>query len=160
MAVAAVCVAAIMLVVVYDAIGRYLFGAPLQWAFDLVSNFLMVGAAYLALSGTFQRGDHISINLLHSKLPPRWRAGVDIVCSLLAVALFGAITYGTGLHVVEAWQGREFFPGVVMWPVWLSYLPIPIGTAMLVLRLLHHCVTLARQGEDPFVAPEGEGAVE
>jgi TRAP-type C4-dicarboxylate transport system permease small subunit len=160
MALAGTCVAAIMLVVVYDAIGRYLFGTPLQWAFDVVSNFLMVGAAYLALSGTFQRGDHISINLLHSKLPLRWRARVDIVCSLLAVLLFGAIAWGTGEHALEAYLGKEFFPGVVMWPVWLSFLPIPIGCAMLVLRLLHHCATLLRLGEDPFVAAEGEGAVE
>jgi TRAP-type C4-dicarboxylate transport system permease small subunit len=85
---------------------------------------------------------------------------VDIVCSLLAAVLFAAIAYGTGAHAVEAYRGKEFLPGVVMWPVWLSYLPIPIGAAMLVLRLLHHCVTLARQGEDPFVAAEGEGAVE
>jgi TRAP-type C4-dicarboxylate transport system permease small subunit len=160
MVVAGVCVIAIMLIVVYDAIGRYLFGSPLQWAFDVVSNFLMVGAAYLALSGTFQRGDHISIKLLHSNLSRPWRAGVDITCSLLAIALFGAIAYGTGTHALDAYRGKEFLPGVIMWPVWLSYLPIPIGTAILVLRLLHHCVTLLRQGEDSFVAAEGEGAVE
>jgi TRAP-type C4-dicarboxylate transport system permease small subunit len=160
MALAGLCVVAIMLVVVCDAAGRYLFNSPLQWSFDVVSNFLMVGAAYLAVAGTFQRGDHININLLHSKLPRRWQVAVDIACSVLAVALFAAVAYGTAQHAVQAYRDKEFFPGVIMWPVWLSYLAIPIGTALLVLRLLHHCVTLLRHGDDPFVSNEGEGVVE
>lgn len=160
MAVAGLCVVAMMLIVCHDGVGRYLFGTPLQWAFDVVTYYLLVTAAYLALSSTYQQGDHISIGLIQAMLPRRVRVGANIVCSLLAVVLFGAIAYATGMHAVEAYQGKEFLPGIIMWPAWLSILPIPIGTALLVLRLLHHSIMLARQGDDPFVMSEGEGAME
>ena len=159
-AVAGLCVLSMMAIVCYDAIGRYIFNSPLQWAFDVVSNYLMVGASYLALSATFQRGDHINVNIVHSMLPPRLRLSVDILCSLLTAALFAAITYASAAHAIDAYRGKEFLPGVVMWPVWLSYAPIPVGTGLFVLRLLHHSFTLVRRGADPFVMTEGEGGFE
>lgn len=151
MAVAIVCVASIMLIVSVDAIGRYVFKAPLPVTFELVTFYLLITAVYMALAATYRQGDHINIDLLQTRMSPRWRAGFDIVCSLLAAAVFALIAYGTWQHMVDAYRGREFIPGIIVWPVWLSYLPIPLGTALLVARLLHHSATLARHGTDPHV---------
>jgi TRAP-type C4-dicarboxylate transport system permease small subunit len=159
MAVGVLCVTLIMLIVCYDAVGRYGFGSPLPWSFDLVSNYLMVGAAYFALSSTFRHGDHININLVHAKLPPRIRAWVDIVCCLLSAAFFAAIAYGAAASGFEAWRDHEFLPGIIMWPVWVSYLPIALGSALLVLRLLHHSAALGWRGEDPSASAEGQRGV-
>jgi TRAP-type C4-dicarboxylate transport system permease small subunit len=151
MAVAVVCVASIMLVVSVDAIGRYLFKAPLPVTFELVTFYLLITAVYMALAATYRQGDHINIDLLLARMSPRWRAGFDIVCSLLAAAVFALIAYGTLQHTIDAYRGREFIPGIIVWPMWLSYLPIPLGAALLVARLLHHSATLARQGTDPHI---------
>lgn len=160
MAMAGLFVILIMLIISYDGLSRYVLGAPLSWAFDVVTNYLMIGAAYFALSGTFQRGDHLRIDLLHSKMPPQLRAAVDIAGSLLGALLFAAIAYGAAMHAIEAFERKEFLPGVIMWPVWLSYVPIPIGAALLTLRLVHHSYMVARQGKDPFVESDTEGAFE
>jgi TRAP-type C4-dicarboxylate transport system permease small subunit len=156
MTVAGACVTAMMLVVCVDAAGRYLFRAPLQWSFDVVSYYLMVGAAYFALSSTFRHGDHININLLHAKLSPRVRAWVDIVTSVLAAVLFAVIAYTAFDKTIDAWTNKEFSPGYVMWPVWLSFAPIPLGAGLIVLRLLHHGVMLAVHGADPNVLSDAE----
>lgn len=160
MIVAGLCVTAIMLIVCWDAGGRYLIGRPLPWAFDLVTNYLLVIAAWFAVAGTFRRGDHISINLLHAKLSPRVQAAVDIACSVLAVLLFSGIAWGAAVHAQEAWASKEFYPGAVMWPVWLSFAPIPIGAGLLILRLVHHVAMLVRRGEDPYVDTEAEEGAE
>jgi TRAP-type C4-dicarboxylate transport system permease small subunit len=160
MVVAGACVTAIMLVVCYDAGGRYLLGRPLSWSFDLVTNYLLVAAAWFAVAATFTSGDHISINLLHAKLPRRARAVVDIACSACAILLFAGIAYGSAAHAHEAWSNHEFYPGAIVWPVWLSYVPIPVGAGLLLLRLAHHVITLARSGEDPHVATHAEGGAE
>jgi TRAP-type C4-dicarboxylate transport system permease small subunit len=160
MFIACLCVVAIMLVVCFDAAGRYLFGAPLPWSFDLVSNYLMVTASYLALASTFRHGDHINIDVLHAKLPGRLRAWVEAICSVLAAVVFAGIVYGTARQTIEAFVQKEFYPGYIMWPAWLSYLPIPLGCALLVLRLVHHAMTLIGRGEDAYVASHGEGGIE
>jgi TRAP-type C4-dicarboxylate transport system permease small subunit len=153
---AAACVSALMLVVSYDAISRYLLGAPLQWAHEVVTLYLLVSAVYLALSATYSHGDHISIDLFQAKMPHWLRVGLDIVCSSLTIGAFTLILYRSSSHMIEAYVRKEFMPGYIVWPIWLSYLPVVIGSALLVLRLLHHSGMLAANGEDPNVASGGE----
>jgi TRAP-type C4-dicarboxylate transport system permease small subunit len=160
MAVAALCVTAMMLVVCWDAGGRYLFHRPLAWSFDLISNYLLIIAAWFAISGTFQRGDHIRIDLFHAKFGRRGRAAADILTAVLAFALFAGIGWASAVHAYEAWVSKDFYPGAFMWPAWLSFAPIPIGAAVLLLRLLHHIVTLVRLGEDPYVSTDAEEGAE
>ena len=83
-----------------------------------------------------------------------------IVNALLAAAAFAAIAYGTAHNVYEAYVQREFLPGYIVWPAWLSHLPMPIGAALLVVRLLHHAFMLARNGTDPEVAAAGAEQLE
>jgi TRAP-type C4-dicarboxylate transport system permease small subunit len=153
---AGLCVIIIMLVISYDAIARYLLHAPLPWAFDLVTYYLMIVAIYFALSPTFRHGDHLNIDIFQMMLPRRVRVWTDFVCTLLAAAAFAVITYGTWMNVVEAYENNEFLPGIIVWPAWLSHLPVPIGTALIFLRLAHHSYMLARFGEDPFIEEASE----
>ncbi|MCC6198480.1 MAG: TRAP transporter small permease [Burkholderiales bacterium] len=159
MIIAGVCVIAMMLAVCIDAAARYLLRAPLPWTFDLVSYYLMVGAAYFALSSTYRHGDHVNIPMLYSRLPLRARAWVEVVTSVLAAVLFALVAHTGWESMIEAWAHGEFNPGFVRWPVWLSILPIPLGSALLVLRLLDHSLTLATRGEDSSVLPDDEAEI-
>ncbi len=159
MAVAVVCVVAIMLVVSADAFGRYLFKAPLPVTFELVTFYLLVSSIYMAVAATYRHGDHININLIQAKLPKGVRNAAEIVFCLLTVIVFALIAWGALQHSIEAWRRKEFIPGFIIWPVWLSYLPIPLGAGLLVLRLLHHCGVLAARGVDPSVQTHAEEGV-
>jgi TRAP-type C4-dicarboxylate transport system permease small subunit len=159
MAIAVACIALIVPIISCDAIGRYVFRAPVPWAFEFVTYYMLVAGTYLALCATYQHGDHIRIDLFQSKFPKPVRAWLDIVCSILAVAAFTLIAYGAWMNMVEAYQRKEFVPGYILWPVWLSFLPIPIGSGLLVLRLAHHSVTMARHGEDLSVNTQTDEAL-
>ncbi len=155
---AAVCLPAIMLVISADAILRYAINAPLQWSFDLVAYYLMIAAAYLAVSDTFRHGDHICINLLQSRMPPRLRRILDAAGSLLAMAVFTVVAAGSWVNAINAFQDREYLPGYFNMPLWPSHAPIALGTTVLVLRLAHHVFILLRDGEDPHVSTDWEVA--
>lgn len=154
--IALVSVAIIMVVVSLDAVLRYAFNSPLRWASELVRLYLMVIAIYFAVSATFTHGDHVSLTLFRRYFPPRLLIWLDIAWCLMGALVFAVIAYGTWGNVVHAWNTNEFTPGYVMWPSWLSHLPIPLGAALFVLRLLHHSLTLATRGNDPDVALEGD----
>lgn len=157
MGVSVLCMVSIMITVSIDAIGRYAFNAPLQWSYELVTFYLMVIAIYFAASSTFQQGDHIGVDLFYHLMGKRVRALVETVVTLLGAVIFAFIAYGAWKSVLKVHAQQDFIPGYIMWPTWLSYLPVPLGTALLVLRMLHHCWTLLSRGEDPNVVDHLDG---
>lgn len=152
MAFAVLCIVAIMVIVSSDAIARYALHAPLPWAFELVTYYLMVAAVYGAISATFTHGDHVSITFIQEKIPPRPRAIIGAICAILAAVVFAIICYGSWNSTVEAYVHKEFLPGYIVWPAWLSQLPVPLGCALVTLRLLCHAWLLLRDGRDDTVA--------
>lgn len=149
-------IAMIMVAVSLDATLRYVFNSPLQWSFEVVRYYLMVAGIYFALSNTFTNGDHVNITLFRDMMSKRTRNFLDIIWCLLAAVIFGFLVYGTWGNVVEAWEYDDFIMGYILWPSWLSHLPIPLGCALFVLRLIHHCIILATTGDDPDFVEYGE----
>ena len=148
----------IMLIVAVDAMGRYLFSSPLSWSYDFVSYYLMVFATYFALSDTFRNGDHISLSLFRPHMNRKLKAGLDVIWGLLSLAIFTIIAVGAWEATMSAYQNRRYLPGAIPLPVWISYLPIALGSFLLVLRLGHHCFALARRGHNAAVITELENA--
>jgi TRAP-type C4-dicarboxylate transport system permease small subunit len=140
-----------MVILSADAVLRYLVHEPLQWAFDVVSAYLMVAAPYFALAETFRRGDHICIGVLRAMMPRRWKVVAGVVGALPAIVVFSIIAYGGAVNAIDSYRDREFLPGYLAWAMWPSYLPIALGAALLVLRLAHHTAMLLREHEDPYV---------
>jgi len=84
-------------------------------------------------------------------MPARLRAWIDVSWVLIAAVVFALITYGTGKHTLNAWINIEFIPGYIIWPAWLSHLPIPLGCALITLRLVHHAIVLIIKGADSAI---------
>ncbi|WP_417210552.1 TRAP transporter small permease [Antarctobacter sp.] len=156
MLIAVFAIAMIMFCVSLDAVLRYAFNAPLRWSFELVRYYLMVVGIYFAVSGTLARGDHVSITLFRDMFPKKLRNWLDILWCMVAAVVFAFLVYGTWHNVTDAWENRDFIPGYFLWPSWLSHLAIPLGCALLVLRLVHHSITLAISGDDPDFEEHGE----
>jgi TRAP-type C4-dicarboxylate transport system permease small subunit len=154
MVVVCFCAIAVMLIVSADAVLRYSMRMPLPWAADLVTNYLMVIIVYFAVSSTYQRSDHINIDLFVRMFPRRVRIAGDLVCTLVAIALFALLTWTSGQNTVSAYSHGEFLPGIIRWPVWLSFLPVAFGCALLTLRLLHHAAMVLLHGEDSHLTAE------
>lgn len=156
MAIAVLCMVAIMLTIAADALMRYSFNAPLQWAAELVTNYLIIVVVYFSVSAAFSHGDHISLPLFRPYIPAQLRKWVDVGWCVMAAIVFSIIALGTLEHVIDAYVSMDFIPGFIPWPAWLSYLPIPIGCVIIALRLFHHGIILATKGHDEAVAEESE----
>jgi TRAP-type C4-dicarboxylate transport system permease small subunit len=156
MGISALVVVMMMLLTSYDAVGRYILGAPLPWAFQLTTYYLLVFAMYFALSSTFQHGDHISIHVFRHIIPTRLLRLSDSVWCLMSAAAFAAMAYGSWNAMVHAYTVTEFMPGNIMWPAWLSFLPIVIGSALIALRLIVHAYNLTFRGMSPQATHEEE----
>lgn len=146
-----------MALMVVEVVLRYLFASPLSWSVGFVSGYLLVGFFFLGLPYTVREGAHISIDLLHDRLPARWQRACTRLGLVLGAVFFAALAYGGVLLTADAVAGGDVPPpgsAELPWPVWTSTVLVPLGCAVVVLRLL---VTLASGSTGPAAAPQPAG---
>jgi TRAP-type C4-dicarboxylate transport system permease small subunit len=145
--VAGVLMFAIMVVVVIDVVMRYFFNAPLEWSFELISLYLMVGLFFFALSDTLAHDAHVAVDILHLYMPARLRHAAELVGYLLATPVFAAIFHLSVITTWQSFQGGDVLAGHIPWPTWVAQLCVPLGVGVLVLRMalrtVGHAVSFA-----------------
>ncbi|MBV8889341.1 MAG: TRAP transporter small permease [Alphaproteobacteria bacterium] len=136
MVVACIAFVAMVLTTASDVLLRYAFNSPLIWAYPVVVNYLIVILYFGAVSAAQRHGNHIGIELLTSRLPPRLKSLCAAFSAAAMLALCGLIAWcGVGVFW-DSWVQNEVLSGVIAWPRWPSYLMVPLGFGLLSLRLL------------------------
>jgi C4-dicarboxylate transporter DctQ subunit len=128
----------LMLYVTAEVTMRYLFNSPLPGHLE-AAQLLIAPAVFLALSWVQARQGHVGMDLLHERLPPRWRALVDCLTLSLALLTFLAIAWFSWESAWSAWQIGDVTPTANLY-TWWSKLAVPVGTALLCVRLLMQLV--------------------
>lgn len=128
----------LMFYVTAEVAMRYLFNRPLPGHLE-ATQLLIAPAVFLALSWVQARRGHVGMDLLHEKLPPRGQALVD--CLTLAVALltFLVIVWFSSQSAWDAWQIGDVTPTANL-TTWWSKAAVPLGAALLCVRLLMQLV--------------------
>jgi len=136
MAIAGVCFAAIALITGVDVAARYVFNAPLVWAYELISDYLMVAIFFFAIGATQRRGQNIGVDILARRLPDRPRAALA-AAALAMMAVYVWLMGSAGWDVFrDAWDSGDVLAGTIPWPRWPAMLLVPVGAVLLLLRIL------------------------
>ena len=123
-----------------DALGRYLLNRPLQGNFEFTSLYLMVIVTFLGMPACYSHGGMVRLDVFSgplSKLPFRLSERVNTV---LAAAVFGFITWHAGLEAFDKFASRDTTFGVIQFPIYWSYVWVPLGCGMMALRLAYETV--------------------
>jgi TRAP-type C4-dicarboxylate transport system permease small subunit len=111
---------------------------------DAYAGYLMAGAGFLALAGTFKRGEHIRVTLLLGALAGRVRKGFEVWSLAAGSFLAGLFAF---YSVRLAWQSRQFndvSTGNDATPLWIPQLLMATGTVVLAIALLDELVAELR----------------
>ncbi len=139
------------LVILYEVVARYLFDSPTNWTFEVSLAFY---GAYIVLIGAYvlRVGQHVNVEILYGRFPPRVRAAVDLFTWCLFFLWVGSMIW-------EGWQSgwhsllvREREPTSFGCPVYPVKLCIPVGAFLLFLQGLADYVrnaVLAVTGREP-----------
>ncbi|MBL8483916.1 MAG: TRAP transporter small permease subunit [Rhodocyclaceae bacterium] len=153
-----------VLVSAINAVVRKLFdissNAFLELQWYLFSGVFLLGAAY-----TFQRNEHVRIDVVSGRFSHKTQAWIDVfgvIFFLMPMALI--ILYLSWPVFTLAYETKEMSPnagGLVLWP---ARLLVPIGFALLVLQgfaeLFKRLGFIMGMAPDPFAKPEGKTAEE
>lgn len=139
-AVGVAAIALMMVIITANVLMRYFFDKPLLFIEELVA-YLLVGAVFLGLAYTAREGAHVSVDLVVKQLSERVRRVLDIVTSLLVLAMM----------TVYLWYGFKFFLDLLetqrrsitslATPMWMPVALMCVGFLLLCLAIATHIVT-------------------
>lgn len=143
-AVAGVLMILMMALTAVDVVMRYLVNRPLSWAFDLLTQYLLVAAFFFSFSLALRMGEHVAVDFFVHKFNPSYRR-VALGAAWIACAVLSGVVASTAAHeAFLAWKQGEIVAGVIPWPVWIQKAIVAIGMAPLTARLLLLGVGAAR----------------
>lgn len=134
--IAVVAMFAIMALVVADVFMRYVVNRPFSFTYDLVGLYLLAAVFFLTIADTMRSHNHISVDILLHRFSPAGRRLSEIATAIAGLCVFSLITWLGYLRALDSYQQGDVLAGTIPWPSWVSAALVPLGCAVLVLRLL------------------------
>ncbi len=103
---------------------------------DEYNAYFFVGVVLLGLAFTLREEGHIRITLLTSVLGKRGQAVLDVLATVMAVAVTTFALYYASAMVYDSWQLGMLADSISETPIYLSQMAIPVGLALFDLQLV------------------------
>ena len=130
----------IMVLVFAEVISRYVFGLSHEFV-PAISSWCMVWMTYFMLGVILKARQHISIDILPTRLPPKYRTPLltffDIVSLIFAILLcYGGIQYDLMVK-----QSDIYAVTVQFIPMWIVRICVPLGGIFLAFFSGEHLIS-------------------
>lgn len=128
------CVVLMMVHIVCDVLGRYLFNMPVEGTITIVSNYYMVILAFGSLAVSEARDANISVEIVSDLLPRNVQPSLTGLASLIAVGAFSLLAVRGWIEASDKFSsGAALQQGIVTIPIWPSYFAVPLGCGLMAL---------------------------
>tara|TARA_R110002020_G_scaffold184947_2_gene382361 strand:- start:73514 stop:74080 length:567 start_codon:yes stop_codon:yes gene_type:complete len=153
--IAAILVLAMMLHVVLDVILKYAISSGFPATVEIVSNYYLVGLAFLPLALAEKQNSHISVEVVTSILPMPVQRALLVLAWILSIITYAVLAQQTFLDALEKQRiGAFIFSQGVRLFTWPCYFMLPIGFGLMVLALLYRIVALVLPDNDGLGAAD------
>lgn len=113
-------------------------------SYDSITGYLLVAATFFAAADTYQKGGHIRVNLLLSRIKSvRALLIIEVASVTVVLALMSyAIWYGIRL-AMDSFEYKDVSYGIIPIPLWIPQLFMVLGLLTFILALIDHLICLA-----------------
>ncbi|MBA7688500.1 Ectoine/5-hydroxyectoine TRAP transporter small permease protein UehB [subsurface metagenome] len=133
-----------ILLVVVDVFGRYVFNSPLPATVEM-SELIMPIAIYPALAYALATRQHVRVSMVTDRLPPRVRSVFEILIYIIGLAFCVLLTHWGWQYFWTSFVVREEMLAAIPVPWWVGKFFVPFGGffftlyfLLLLLRALSH----------------------
>ena len=124
-----------MVVVAYSVINRYILNTPITWT-DELSGYLVVALVMLGAADALRRGDHISVDLITSRLTKRGKNLVEI-WGYIVVLVFSSVLLVSSKQTIDYSVNFEIVSeGYLEVPMWIPQSFLILGGSLVFLVAL------------------------
>ena len=142
---AALCLVAILLVIVAQMVTRWL-GIPFPGGAQY-AGYLMAASTFLAFASALNSGTHIRVGLIFLALGKHRNIG-EFWCLLIGAAASSYLAWYAVKMVYWSHKLHDVSQGQDMTPLWYAQLPLMIGAILLAVCFVDNLVTLLLTGKD------------
>jgi TRAP-type C4-dicarboxylate transport system permease small subunit len=135
---------ALMILTTADVVFRYILGSPLKGVYE-ISELLFLSAVFLGLGYTQLSHEHVNVQIVIRRLPRRVNLMLETVMLLLALFIYGLLTWRGLVTLLEAISSGEYRWGLIQIPLWPARLTVPVGASALCLRFIGEMVINLRE---------------
>ena len=139
-------------------VSRYVFGFTFAWAEELIVT-LVVWACFVGASLAVRHHAHISVDLLVNTLPPVPRR-IAALGALGICTVFATLVCVWGVRFVRFMALTGNRAESIDMPAYLLYMAVPLGGALMTIRLLQEIWRVMQPGWTPRRARHVPGAEE
>jgi TRAP-type C4-dicarboxylate transport system permease small subunit len=111
---------------------------------DEFAAWAMAAAGFFGLPYALHTGSHIRVQVGTRFLPPGAQHAVEVIASLLGLAISAYLAWFCAAFVLESYKFKEVSQGLVPVPLWLPQLPMALGSALLVVAFVERLVCVLR----------------
>ena len=140
---------AMMCLTTADAVGRYLFSAPITGAYEISEKFLMPGLVFLGLGYAYRSGIFIRVTFLADRLPAKLKLAADYLAQIVAILCCLLLAYASGRQALEV-VGNGTTLSTLPVPLAPAYFIVPAGLIVLLVLLVIDLPRVARGESNLF----------
>jgi C4-dicarboxylate transporter DctQ subunit len=123
-----------------QVVGRYIDPARAISYAEEVIVYLIIWAIMIVSSQLVRRDGHVRPDLVLRLLPPRYLRLIEIFNCLVAIVFCGALVWYGWQIVDTSLLIDETSSTDLQFPMWIYYLALPVGSALMLLRYIMRLV--------------------
>ncbi|MFP6749348.1 MAG: TRAP transporter small permease [Alphaproteobacteria bacterium] len=124
----------VMVWVVAEVIGRYVFNSPLPGHLE-GAELLLPMIVFFGISYVQARDGHVGMTFVIDALPKKVRRVTDILSLTVSALTCAALAYFSSKNAWLAFDYEDVTMSPPYWPVWPSAAVIPLGYGMIATRM-------------------------
>jgi TRAP-type C4-dicarboxylate transport system permease small subunit len=144
----------LMFASVFEAVARRL-GRPTAWVFDY-NTIALLGMVVLGLAAAQRDGEHIAVQFVVDRLPPRAKRGLAILNQLLTLFLLSVLAVFGASIARASWQAGRTVGGLTRTPAYLVQALFVAGIVLILLEVVVEFVT-GRPQKQALEQPDERG---
>jgi len=123
------------MITLYAVFMRYVMKAAPEWS-EEVAIYLIVWAVYLVSSTLQEERGHVGATFFIELFPLPVRRWVEVATNIIGF-IFSVLIVYYGIYIVRAtYMMGEVSYTSLRFPMWIAYLAVPVGIALLSFRLI------------------------
>jgi TRAP-type C4-dicarboxylate transport system permease small subunit len=156
-ALACLAVLAMVLITAANVVFRYVLNAPFSWSQDVITSYLLIALFFLSIAYVTRTGGHMNLDFAVRRLRVPWLRNLfAAVGDGLGLLLAVGIAWGSWGAAVTAFEQHEVLPGAIALPTWPSRFMVPLGSALLALRLFCRLLAILAAARQGRIVPHAE----
>lgn len=130
-----------MLIITFNAFGRYQFNSPIPGSFAITELYLMVGLVFFSIGYLQFINGNVNVDVIAEDLfEKRTRIVIRVVYLIASTLIISSMAFLTGRIAVRRYVADATLTGIINIPTWGSWAIVSLGLAYLAVVLLFQFV--------------------